>query len=159
MPEGGGIRLLVADSNAFIKGVPLEKLSDQVVTVKDVVSEIRDAETRRRLQVLPYELSFREPSQSAIRHGGLFEQQSCRNGLSYMRWKTVLFTAHPVTEFSKKTGDYVSLSAVDLKLIALVYQLECELGPEKGRNLREAPVQQPSQLEVCNSCVGSTLVV
>ena len=62
--------------------------------------------------------------------------------------------ARPVTEFSKKTGDYVSLSAVDLKLIALVYQLECELGPEKGRNLREAPVQQPSRLEVCNSCVG-----
>lgn len=70
MPESR-IGVLVADSNAFIKGLPLQNLSDQIVTVKEVVSEIRDAETRRRLQVLPYELSLREPSQSAIRHGGL----------------------------------------------------------------------------------------
>lgn len=30
------------------------------------------------------------------------------------------------TEFSKKTGDFKSLSAVDLRVIALTYQLERE---------------------------------
>lgn len=32
-----------------------------------------------------------------------------------------------VTEFSKKTGDYPSLSANDIKVMALTYQLEKEL--------------------------------
>lgn len=31
-----------------------------------------------------------------------------------------------VTEFSKKTGDYASLSATDIKVIALTYRLEKE---------------------------------
>jgi len=31
-----------------------------------------------------------------------------------------------VTEFSKKSGDYTSLSATDIKVIALTYQLEKE---------------------------------
>jgi rRNA maturation endonuclease Nob1 len=31
-----------------------------------------------------------------------------------------------VTEFSKQTGDYASLSAVDLRVMALTYELEKE---------------------------------
>lgn len=31
-----------------------------------------------------------------------------------------------MTEFSKKTGDYPSLSATDIKVLALTYQLEQE---------------------------------
>jgi RNA-binding protein NOB1 len=31
-----------------------------------------------------------------------------------------------VTDFSKKTGDYKSLSAVDIQVIALTFQLEKE---------------------------------
>lgn len=31
-----------------------------------------------------------------------------------------------MTEFSKKTGDYPSLSATDIKVLALTYQLEVE---------------------------------
>ena len=60
---------LVADSGAFIRGAPLQKWSKTVVTVRDVIAEIRDKVTRERLQVLPYELSFREPSSDSIRHG------------------------------------------------------------------------------------------
>lgn len=42
-----------------------------------------------------------------------------------------------VTEFAKKTGDYTSLSATDVKVIALTYQLEKEkVGTE---HLKEAP--------------------
>ena len=39
------------------------------MTVREVVSEIRDKATRRRLQVLPYDLKFREPASDAIRIG------------------------------------------------------------------------------------------
>ena len=63
------VGVLVADSGAFIKGASLEQWSSSVVTVKEVLSEIRDSNTRRRLQVLAYELSFSEPSQAALRHG------------------------------------------------------------------------------------------
>lgn len=31
-----------------------------------------------------------------------------------------------MTEFSKKTGDYPSLSATDIKVLALTYQLQLE---------------------------------
>lgn len=45
-----------------------------------------------------------------------------------------------VTEFSKKTGDYSSLSTTDIKVIALTYQLEKELvGTE---HLKQAPTVQ-----------------
>lgn len=37
--------------------------------------------------------------------------------------ENLLFT---VTEFSKKTGDYPSLSATDIQVLALTYQLEAE---------------------------------
>ena len=60
---------LVVDSGAFIKGAPVEKWGGRVFTVQEVVDEIRDVSTRRRLQVLPYELVFREPTQAALHHG------------------------------------------------------------------------------------------
>ena len=63
------VEVLVADSGAFIKAAPLEKWAGRVFTVKEVVEEIRDVHTRRRLQALPYEIVFREPSQEALQHG------------------------------------------------------------------------------------------
>ena len=65
----GKVGILVTDSGPFIKGAPLESWSRNVVTVKEVVTEIKDSNTRQRLQVLPYELSFREPSHDALCHG------------------------------------------------------------------------------------------
>ena len=44
-----------------------------------------------------------------------------------------------VTNFAKKTGDYGSLSAVDVKVMALTHQLFCEQEPEKIAELRAAP--------------------
>ena len=70
-PESGRSRIsfLVADAGPFIKGAPLQKWSDNVVTVRGVLSEIRDKATRERLQVLPYDLAFKEPSTEALQHG------------------------------------------------------------------------------------------
>ena len=67
--ESERIKVLVADAGPFIKGAPLQKWSSNVVTVREVIAEIRDKATRERLQILPYELSYREPSIEALQHG------------------------------------------------------------------------------------------
>ncbi|XP_006899295.1 PREDICTED: RNA-binding protein NOB1-like [Elephantulus edwardii] len=87
------------DSGAFLRDMALQDIGKNIYTIREVVNEIRDKATRRRLAVLPYELHFKEPF------------------LEYVRL---------VTEFSKKTGDYPSLSATDIQVLALTYQLEAE---------------------------------
>ena len=90
--------------------------------MEDVVKEIRDVKTRESLNVLLYTLKFKEPSTDAIRFG-----------------KITCIAADPcvaisilVTNYAKKTGDYAFLSAVDLRLLALTYQLyEENVGVEK----------------------------
>ncbi|NXO93170.1 NOB1 protein, partial [Certhia brachydactyla] len=72
-------------------------------TVPEVLAEIRDRPARRRLAALPCELRVRRPPPELLRL---------------------------VTEFSKKTGDYPSLSAADLQVLALTCQLQTEIsGP------------------------------
>ncbi|XP_069574517.1 RNA-binding protein NOB1 isoform X1 [Brachyistius frenatus] len=101
---------VVADAGAFLKKAPLQDIGRNIYTLKDVVDEIRDKPTRRSLAFLPYQLTFKEPQPEHVRH---------------------------VTEFSKKTGDYPSLSATDIKVLALTYQLELEhVG---SLHLREEP--------------------
>ncbi|XP_049720592.1 RNA-binding protein NOB1 [Elephas maximus indicus] len=90
---------VVADAGAFLRDAALQDIGKNIYTIREVVSEIRDKATRRRLAVLPYELRFKEPFPEYIRL---------------------------VTEFSKKTGDYPSLSATDIQVLALTYQLEAE---------------------------------
>ncbi|KRZ28569.1 E3 ubiquitin-protein ligase synoviolin B [Trichinella pseudospiralis] len=68
-------------------------------TPLDVLNEIRDSNTRKKLSILPYDLKTVMPDEKAIRF---------------------------VTEFAKKTGDYPSLSVTDVKLIAAVYTMELE---------------------------------
>ncbi|KAM4833792.1 RNA-binding protein NOB1 [Thomomys bottae] len=90
---------VVADAGAFLKNAPLQDIGKHIYTIREVVNEIRDRATRRRLAVLPYELRFKEPRPECVRR---------------------------VTEFSKKTGDYPSLSATDIQVLALTYQLEAD---------------------------------
>ncbi|KAK9542161.1 hypothetical protein VZT92_000047 [Zoarces viviparus] len=90
---------VVADAGAFLKKAPLQDIGSNIYTLRDVVNEIRDKPTRKSLAVLPYQLVFKEPHPEHVRL---------------------------VTEFSKKTGDYPSLSATDIKVLALTYQLELE---------------------------------
>ncbi|XP_004468172.2 RNA-binding protein NOB1 [Dasypus novemcinctus] len=90
---------VVADAGAFLRDAALQDIGKNIYTIREVVSEIRDKATRRRLAVLPYELRFKEPFPEYVRL---------------------------VTEFSKKTGDYPSLSATDIQILALTYQLEAE---------------------------------
>lgn len=72
-------------------------MAENIYTVRDVTNEIKNRRQIKRLCVLPYSLEVVEPYPEYVAH---------------------------VIEFAKKTGDYLSLSAVDIKIIALTYQLE-----------------------------------
>ncbi|XP_056134436.1 RNA-binding protein NOB1 [Lampris incognitus] len=111
---------VVADAGAFIKRAPLQDIGNNIYTLKDVINEIRDKPTRKSLAFLPYQLNFKEPHPEYIRL---------------------------VTEFSKKTGDYSSLSATDIKVLALTYQLEKEhVGTDHLKKEPEVKVEIRSTL-------------
>lgn len=82
-----------------------------LITVPEVVKEIKNKRQLKRLCVLPYELIVDEPSTENVQH---------------------------VIAFAKKTGDYLSLSSADIKVIALTYQLEKELIGTS--HLRDEPI-------------------
>uniref|UniRef100_A0A1X7TP43 Ribonuclease PIN domain-containing protein n=1 Tax=Amphimedon queenslandica TaxID=400682 RepID=A0A1X7TP43_AMPQE len=135
------VTCLVVDSGPFIKGAALQDWSR---TRLYILSEIKNSETRQRLQVLPYQLILREPSQEYIKHV-VHTHNDVYLGTV---WCIDYWKSPPETDFSKKTGDYQSLSAVDLRLIALTYQLEKERGPQRGTNLRTDPIQTNKEQQI-----------
>lgn len=88
---------LVLDSGAFIKGHDLQNLADKFYTTREVIDEIKDKETKQRLQCLPFEITFTEAPAQDVDY---------------------------IVQFSKKTGDYGTLSVVDIKLLALTSFLQ-----------------------------------
>ncbi|XP_055384901.1 RNA-binding protein NOB1 [Condylostylus longicornis] len=105
------IKFLIADTTAFINNVNLHEYAENILTVPDVIQEVKNKRQLRRLVVLPFDLIVREPSSENLKH---------------------------VTNFAKKTGDYMSLSAIDMKVIALTYELHKEhIGAD---HLRGEPV-------------------
>lgn len=97
MPKN--IKHLVVDTTAFIKAGNLQDIAENVYTVQEVIDEITNDRQRKKLVVLPYDLVVKNVFSENVRF---------------------------ITEFSKKTGDYTSLSATDIKVMALAYQLEKE---------------------------------
>jgi len=102
---------LVVDSGGFLTNAPLRDLANNLVTLTDVVGEIRDKEARQRLEVMPLDLSYRQPSAEAVKK---------------------------ISDFARKTGDYASLSAVDIRVLAVTYDLEVEMVGTS--HLRSEPV-------------------
>uniref|UniRef100_A0AC34QJ73 RNA-binding protein NOB1 n=1 Tax=Panagrolaimus sp. JU765 TaxID=591449 RepID=A0AC34QJ73_9BILA len=98
-PEDVSVHHLVVDSGGFIKNAPLIDIGSKIYTLDDVIEEIRDKATRQRIKALPFELILREPTTESIK---------------------------AVIDVSKKTGDYASLSLVDIKVIALTLDLHIE---------------------------------
>ncbi|XP_047505931.1 RNA-binding protein NOB1 isoform X2 [Pieris napi] len=94
------IKHLVVDTTAFIKAEDLQEIAENIYTVQEVVDEITNDRQRRKLVVLPYDLKVKNVFIESIKF---------------------------ITEFSKKTGDYTSLSATDIKIMALTYQMEKEI--------------------------------
>jgi len=100
------IKHLVVDTAAFIKNIPLQNFSDDIYTIPDVIMEVRDSNAREFLDTFPFPIKQLNPSESdyAI-----------------------------VAEFSRKTGDYSSLSKTDLKILALTYMLTVKENKDKVR--------------------------
>ena len=53
-----------------------------------MVGELRDKETRQRLEVMPFDMTYRQPFVKVVKK---------------------------ITDFARKTGDYASLSQVDIR--------------------------------------------
>uniref|UniRef100_R4FKW1 RNA-binding protein NOB1 n=1 Tax=Rhodnius prolixus TaxID=13249 RepID=R4FKW1_RHOPR len=94
------IENLVVDTSAFINNVQLQEIADNLFTLHEVVEEVRCKRQYRNLIVLPYDLQVKDVDADCVNF---------------------------VQLFAKKTGDYRFLSATDIKLIALTYQLEKEI--------------------------------
>jgi RNA-binding protein NOB1 len=104
-------RFLIIDTSAFIKETRFEKFhTSELYTVEEVMKEVRDKKARQYLTSMPYRIKTREPTPE-----------------SYVA----------AMEFAKKTGDYASLSATDLKVIALTLTLEKEV--YGAANIRTEP--------------------
>merc|ERR1712029_576966 len=90
--------ILVIDSNAIIKHQDLDNLATKyrIYSVPSLVSEIKDPISRDKLRNLNFEINYVMPDKPAINF---------------------------VLDFSKKTGDYISISPVDGQVIALAYEL------------------------------------
>ena len=107
-------RAMVIDSGPIIKHTATRNLygkANLYYTTPAVVQEIRDAKARQSLEQLPFELLEKEPSPTSL------EQ---------------------VIAFSKQTGDYASLSTVDLQVLALCLDLEREGCPDL-EHIRSTP--------------------
>ncbi|XP_067144807.1 RNA-binding protein NOB1 [Centruroides vittatus] len=123
------VEYLVVDSGALIRNAPVHEIGKNIYTVEELVHEIKDKATKQRLQCLPYQFKFRKPSSDIIKL---------------------------VTEFSKKTGDYPSLSATDIQLIALTFLLEKENVGVDHLNIK-TPLKQTS-IEPYSSDKNASLI-
>ena len=67
------LEYIVLDSGALIKGYGLElfKKANKIVTISEVITEIRDSKARDLLQRLPFDLIERTPSIEAVKTGKL----------------------------------------------------------------------------------------
>ncbi|CAL4890468.1 unnamed protein product [Urochloa decumbens] len=109
--NSGGVAVAVVDANAVIAGgSALSTTAGRLVTVPEVLEEVRDASARRRLALLPIPVETVEPPPEFVKK---------------------------VTKFARETGDIQTLSDVDIKIIALAYMLEAEI--HGTSHLREHP--------------------
>ncbi|OTB01737.1 hypothetical protein M426DRAFT_323236 [Hypoxylon sp. CI-4A] len=113
------IHSLVLDAGPLIKNDPpvstLLAQAQELYTLPSVITEIRDAATRTRVEttLLPF-LKLRSPRPDSVKFA---------------------------TDFARRTGDLEVLSRPDLHLIALTYELECERNGGDWR-LRKTPGQK-----------------
>lgn len=118
-PAAKPVHTIVLDAGPLLKNVPplstLLAQSEELVTTPSVVNEIRDPDARARVETLylPF-LKQRTPSPKSI---------------------------SVISEFARKTGDRAVLSKVDIEMLALAYEIECERNGGDWR-LRSVPGQK-----------------
>jgi len=112
------MKFLVVDSGPIIRGARIETMgAERLVTIPEVLSELRDEQTRARIAAMPFELEVREPSDESIA---------------------------AIKRFAKLTGDLAVLSSVDIRVLALTWMLEKQ---ESGNvdHLRTEPLPRGPQ--------------
>ena len=95
-------KYLVVDSGPIIRLTGMSTLwkkAKSFYTVPAVLDEIKDAKARHHLENLPFDLLPKDPSPEAVK---------------------------AIIDFARQTGDYQSLSSVDIQVLALAYDLEKE---------------------------------
>ncbi|MCJ1401450.1 Nin1 binding protein [Xylographa trunciseda] len=113
------VHSIVLDSSPLIVNEPsistLLAKSEKIYTVPQVIAEIKDKHARARLEVtvLPF-VTIRTPHLASVR---------------------------VIMDFARRTGDLAVLSSSDIHVIALAYELECELNHGDWR-LRKLPGQK-----------------
>ena len=86
--------MAVVDTNALIAGLQLHTLAEQLVTVPEVLAELRDAKSRQALDALPCRLHTREPSEESLTAGaGLHRTPLWKQSGLQQVWKWALFNA------------------------------------------------------------------
>ena len=80
-----------------------------MITTRDVIEELKDVKAREFIEKMrkfnvPYKLNIRDPTEDSMKF---------------------------VCNFAKDTGDFASLSATDLRLIALAYRYVIRRGEQK----------------------------
>jgi len=125
IPKAGDpLSHLVLDSGALIHGSAeeLRTKAEHFWTVPEVIAEIRDERTRKVLSALPFELRTKDPSDESMAF---------------------------ICRFAKASGDYSTLSLVDLKVLALAYMLEKQESGDK--HLRATPALKSVAAQPGNS--------
>ncbi|RGP72022.1 hypothetical protein FLONG3_6921 [Fusarium longipes] len=113
------IHSLVLDTGPLIKNDPpantLRAKAEQLYTLPAIISEIRDAATRSRVEttLLPF-ITLRSPTPASVK---------------------------VIRDFARRTGDLAVLSKPDIEVLALGYELECERNGGDWR-LRKTPGQK-----------------
>lgn len=68
-PSDGPTNIAVIDANAIINGIRFERMASTVVTIPEVLEEIRDKQSRQFLATLPFGIEGREPSDESVKAG------------------------------------------------------------------------------------------
>ncbi|PIO65516.1 Nin one binding Zn-ribbon like protein [Teladorsagia circumcincta] len=119
------VKHLVLDTGAIIANVNLHEIAENYYAPPEVVDELRSRRSKMTFDMLPFEVLIREPSAIALRK---------------------------VVDASKKSGDFVSLSLADIKVIALTYDIHSE----HCRKANAAPENEASMADVLNEIHAGT---
>ena len=119
METSKSVHSIVLDASPLLINEPsistLLAKAERIYTVPSVMSEIKDHNARVRLEttVVPF-LTIKSPSPASVK---------------------------VITDFARRTGDLAVLSKPDVQILALAYELECELNHGDWR-LRRIPGQK-----------------
>lgn len=135
--DSASISVAVVDTNAIISGLQLHRIADTAVTIPEVFTEVRDKHTRQVLASLPFALECQQPTEESVKAGTTFAVAAdfssniffakfvhAVSTETHQKLLLILISGPAVLRFARATGDLHSLSAADIRLIALAHSLQ-----------------------------------